>query len=80
MNHNKLIQAAMQQQPQGVQLATPINDIQLVALLAAGIDEGTPTDSVAKAMEILAEAIVQMQDGSFARMVNAKAALRRELG
>lgn len=53
----------MNQPPQGPVLATPFNDTQLVAMLAAqvaGSIEGcTPAKAVTAACEIVAEAILQ---------------------
>ncbi len=50
-----------QQQPQMV-LAQPINDVQLVALVASNLNAATPTDAVAQAVEIVAEAVIQTQE------------------
>ena len=42
-----------------MQIATPINDVQLVALLAAHRPNKPPAEAVAWAIEILIEAVLQ---------------------
>ena len=53
-------------------LAQPFNDIQLVAIMASRNFEGTVEASVHRAMEIVAEAVVQQ--GKLAEMVRVRRA------
>jgi hypothetical protein len=48
---------------QVVTMATPFNDTQLVAMIAAHYPDGGPQEAVDWAMEIVAESIVQMKGG-----------------
>ncbi len=62
--------------PPAMTLATPFNDIQLVALVAAQFPHRTPADAVHVAMQIVAEAIVGMEKKQIEVLLQAKRALR----
>lgn len=60
-----LIHAAMNgggQGPQMVAAGGGLNDVQVICLMAASIHAPTNADRVAEAMDIMAEAIIQMSD------------------
>ena len=66
--------AALRSQPPAMQIASVLNDTQLVALVAASVRSGSPSamsipaaERVGLAIEIVAEAIVQMQSGAMDR-------------
>jgi len=61
-----------------MQLATPLNDIQLVALMAPHCEGQTPYLKVAAAMEFVAEAIAQAEGGqALGRLAEAKLRARQ---
>ena len=51
-----------------VQVASPLNDVQLVALVASNL-EGTAEDRVDTAVEIVARALVAIKGGMMQRFV-----------
>lgn len=56
-------------QPQ-MQIAAPMNDTQLVAMIAVELWSGrSPAEAVEEAMEIVAESIVQMRGNALAAKV-----------
>lgn len=57
-------------------IATPINDIQLVAVMACLLNEPTVGDRVNLAMDVLAESVLQMQD--FGALLRRKQSERLE--
>ncbi len=60
MDFDKLLKAQVQPQAPAMQIATPINDVQLVALVAASsCKEDDPEAAVAWAVQIVAQAILQ---------------------
>jgi len=65
--------AQAQQQPVGVQVAMPMNDAQLVSLIAAQLQgnfEG-PQEIVALAVDIVAHSVVAVNTGMLANRVKA---------
>ncbi len=67
-NFDKLVQAAARPQPAQMQIAAPINDIQLIALIAAHLynpdspmNVDSVKDAVGIAVEIIMEAVRQGQ-------------------
>ena len=59
--NQRIIETMMQQQPQ-MNLAAPINDIQLVALMATQSKDASPADAVRWASDLLLEALKQAPD------------------
>lgn len=55
-------------------VASPFNDTQLIALIAAGNQTDTVAEAVSRAMDTVAEAIVQIGPGqqNLARLIQAK--------
>jgi hypothetical protein len=76
----QIINGAMQQ-PQGppaMQIASPINDAQLVSIIAAIRMKDKPDGAVKEAMEIVAETVVQMDNGqALMKLVQAKQVLKQ---
>lgn len=67
MNGNgQLLRAMQAQAPQQgpTVIAAPFNDLQLVAMIAAHQHGMTPKDAVARAMDLVAETIVQFDGGA----------------
>ncbi len=66
MNAHQLIQNGLRPQQPQLQIAAPLNDIQLIALIAAHlyqpnalIDRDATVDAVSTAVEIVREAVAQ---------------------
>jgi hypothetical protein len=62
----------MQSQSQALQVATPINDVQLVALMATRIyhGNGAPGQAVSLARQILVEAILAEKEESLVSVID----------
>ena len=66
--------------PGTLQVSTPFNDLQLVALMAAHLMEHSsdrPAEAVALAIELVAESIIQVQGGALNRAAEAAQARRQ---
>ena len=59
-----------QQQPV-MQIASPLNDVQLVSLMAAQLGIADPKEAVARAVQIVAQAIYQASPGKLAKAFEA---------
>ena len=72
---NGMIEKLMAQPQPAVQMVAPFNDVQLVAFVAAQLpDEGLwdASSRVRRAIEIVAEAVVQMQNDGLGKTLNRK--------
>jgi hypothetical protein len=69
-----LKQAQQQPRQQQMLVASPLNDVQLVALMAVQLlcdpRHSTPRSAVTAAMEIVAEAMMQVQPDAFRALIN----------
>ena len=68
---DQLGRALMAQSEQAAQLQVmrPINDVQIVALVASNLKEGTAEERVDMAVEIVARALVAVKGGMMQRFV-----------
>ena len=72
-------QTARPQQPVGLQVALPINDIQLIAMMAMKSHRDTAANRVQDAMETFAETVAAFQDGTPIKEMIQAAARRQQL-
>lgn len=77
MNGNGQLLRAMQAQAPAQQgptvIAAPFNDVQLVAMIAAQQHGMTPREAVARALDIVTEAVVQFDGGAaLAQKINVR--------
>ncbi len=74
-NHNKILFPGAldvpQERPAIIQM-TPFNDTQLVALIAAVTQEDTAQARVRLSIELIAEAVVQMEDNGLMKLIQEK--------
>ena len=76
MNNDRIQLPGLGMPQQSVmQIAAPFNDVQLVALMAAQSTIVDPVKAVAKAVEIVAEAILQAGGGKIGEAVQRRKAL-----
>ena len=68
-----LIQQALRQQQQiqtpPIQVVSPLNDVQMISLIAESLKEATPEDCVEKACQIIAEAVLVVQKGRIQKLI-----------
>lgn len=65
-------------QPPPMQIAMPLNDVQLVSVIAAIRFKTAASGAVKEAMDIVAEAVVQMEGGKgLVKLIEAKQVLRQ---
>jgi hypothetical protein len=70
MDLGKIIQ--QQLAPTAVVPGGPINDIQLIALIAGSKDDWTPAEAVSWAVEVVLEAILQAGNGKLQAMLQQR--------
>lgn len=68
---DEMVQQALAQ-PGAMNIAQPLNDTQLVCLVAAQASEMPPAEAVDWAVEVVIEAIAQMGSGRFNKRLQAR--------